>query len=214
MCDVMPWYTTAPSIIRHARLPFQASTIKNLDDAAEGFRPASTTRPGRFFSGVKPRHAGGRREDHADDETDHRLTSSSSPILQTSLSGSSLARSPTLNASSAVQRQLWAGRNCALMWDLKVHQRPGNDRIFGIIFGIAPNFAARGVRSGMMCYILELHPHRPAATRQSSSHGSATSTRDEPRKTIGKLCLPRVTDTRHLPLPVYDRTKSSTFIHV
>ena len=40
-----------------------------------------------------------------------------------------------------------------LMWDLKVTKRC--DRIFGIIFGITPEFHGKGVESGMMCHILE-----------------------------------------------------------
>ena len=40
-----------------------------------------------------------------------------------------------------------------LMWELKV--RRSADRIFGIIFGIAPEFQGKGLESFMMCYILE-----------------------------------------------------------
>ena len=46
-----------------------------------------------------------------------------------------------------------------LMWDLKV--RKASDRIFGIIFGIAPEFHGKGVESGMMRYILEKYMRTP-----------------------------------------------------
>lgn len=40
-----------------------------------------------------------------------------------------------------------------LMWDLKV--RKSCDRVFGIIFGITPQFQGKGVESAIMTYILE-----------------------------------------------------------
>lgn len=40
-----------------------------------------------------------------------------------------------------------------MMWDLKVRKKC--DRIFGLIFGITPEYQGKGVESGMMCYILE-----------------------------------------------------------
>ena len=40
-----------------------------------------------------------------------------------------------------------------LLWELKVKRSA--DRIFGIIFGIAPEFQGKGLESFMMCYILE-----------------------------------------------------------
>lgn len=46
-----------------------------------------------------------------------------------------------------------------LMWDLKV--RKSCDRIFGIIFGIAPEFHGKGVESGMMRFILEKYMRTP-----------------------------------------------------
>ena len=42
-----------------------------------------------------------------------------------------------------------------LMWDLKV--RKASDRIFGIIFGITPEFQGKGIESGMMRHILETY---------------------------------------------------------
>ena len=46
-----------------------------------------------------------------------------------------------------------------LMWDLKV--RKSCDRIFGIIFGITPEFHGKGVESGMMRFILEKYMRTP-----------------------------------------------------
>lgn len=40
-----------------------------------------------------------------------------------------------------------------LMWDLKV--RKSCDRVFGIIFGITPQFQGKGIESAIMTYILE-----------------------------------------------------------
>lgn len=40
-----------------------------------------------------------------------------------------------------------------LMWDLKV--RKACDRVFGIIFGITPEFQGKGIESAIMTYILE-----------------------------------------------------------
>ena len=42
-----------------------------------------------------------------------------------------------------------------LMWELKV--RKSCDRIFGIIFGITPEFQGKGIESGMMRHILETY---------------------------------------------------------
>lgn len=42
-----------------------------------------------------------------------------------------------------------------LMWDLKV--KKASDRIFGIIFGITPEYQGRGIESCMMRYILETY---------------------------------------------------------
>ncbi|MBQ9138351.1 MAG: hypothetical protein IJX65_06940 [Alistipes sp.] len=42
-----------------------------------------------------------------------------------------------------------------LMWDLKV--RKASDRIFGIIFGITPEFQGKGIESCMMRHILETY---------------------------------------------------------
>ena len=46
-----------------------------------------------------------------------------------------------------------------MLWDLKV--RKASDRIFGIIFGIAPEFHGKGVESGMMRFILEKYMRTP-----------------------------------------------------
>jgi hypothetical protein len=40
-----------------------------------------------------------------------------------------------------------------LMWDLKVRKK--SDRIFGIVFGITPEFQGKGVESGMMKAMLD-----------------------------------------------------------
>ena len=42
-----------------------------------------------------------------------------------------------------------------LLWDLNV--RKASDRIFGIIFGITPEFQGKGIESGMMRHILETY---------------------------------------------------------
>ncbi|MBE6188306.1 MAG: hypothetical protein E7143_04185 [Rikenellaceae bacterium] len=42
-----------------------------------------------------------------------------------------------------------------LMWDLKV--RKSCDRVFGIIFGITPEFQGKGIESAIMTYILETY---------------------------------------------------------
>ena len=52
---------------------------------------------------------------------------------------------------------LW--QKLRLMWDLKV--RKSCDRIFGIIFGITPEFHGKGVESGMMRFILEKYMRTP-----------------------------------------------------
>lgn len=45
-----------------------------------------------------------------------------------------------------------------LMWDLKV--RKSCDRVFGIIFGITPEFQGKGIESAIMTYILENYVER------------------------------------------------------
>ncbi|MBR4968591.1 MAG: hypothetical protein IKY57_00335 [Alistipes sp.] len=42
-----------------------------------------------------------------------------------------------------------------LMWDLKV--RKASDRVFGIIFGITPEFQGKGIESAIMTHILETY---------------------------------------------------------
>ena len=44
---------------------------------------------------------------------------------------------------------LW--QKLQLMWDLKVRKKC--DRMFGVIFGITPEFQGKGVESAIMCYI-------------------------------------------------------------
>ncbi len=46
-----------------------------------------------------------------------------------------------------------------LMWELKV--KKSSDRLFGVIFGIAPEFQGKGVESGIMNYMSKNYIHTP-----------------------------------------------------
>ncbi len=131
---------------------FEHLNIKNLDEAAENFR-VIYNKAWSLFSGVKPM---------AQEEA-RQIMQTMKPIIDPNIIFFAYFNDepigffimvPDLNRLIGKfngKFGLW--QKLQLMWDLKV--RKAGDRIFGIIFGVTPEFHGKGVESGMMCHILE-----------------------------------------------------------
>lgn len=133
---------------------FDHIDMKHLDEAAESFR-LIYNKAWALFTGVKPMDK---------DEAQH-LVNTLKPIIDPNIIFFAYFNDepigffimvPDLNRliGKFNGKLNWINK-LRLMWDLKV--RKSCDRIFGIIFGITPEFHGKGVESGMMRYILETY---------------------------------------------------------
>ncbi len=135
---------------------FRCIDMKDIEGAAEDFR-IIYNKAWALFSGVKPL---GEQEALA-------LVQKMKPIIDPNIiffaffNGEPIGffiMLPELNRLIGKfngKFGLW--QKLRLMWDLKVRKR--SDRIFGLIFGIVPEFHGKGVESGMMSYVIETYLH-------------------------------------------------------
>ena len=95
-----------------------------------------------------------------------------------------------------------------LMWELKV--RKSCDRVFGIIFGITPEFQGRGVESAIMTYILENYIQKGRSSYKSFEFAWI----GDFNPVMNKMIQNYVCATRHKMHTTYrylfDRTKEFT----
>ena len=133
---------------------FAPIDMKHLDEAAESFR-LIYNQAWALFTGVKP----------MDREEAQHMVKTLKPIIDPNIIFFAYFNDepigffimvPDLNRliGKFNGKLNWINK-LRLMWDLKV--RKSCDRIFGIIFGITPEFHGKGVESGMMRYILETY---------------------------------------------------------
>ena len=133
---------------------FAPIDMKHLDEAAESFR-LIYNKAWALFTGVKP----------MDKEEAQQMVKTLKPIIDPNIIFFAYFNDepigffimvPDLNRLiGKFNGKLNLINKLRLMWDLKVSKCC--DRIFGIIFGITPEFHGKGVESGMMRYILETY---------------------------------------------------------
>ena len=128
--------------------------MENLEKATEDFRQIYN-RAWAAFTGVKP----------MEKAEAQRLMQTLKPIIDPEIiyfayfNGEPIGffvMVPDLNriiGKFGGRLTLW--NKLRLMWDLKVRRK--SDRMFGLIFGIAPEFHGKGVESGIIRYILHTY---------------------------------------------------------
>ena len=145
-------YDRAKRLFSNPGYRFEHIDKGNLEDAAESFR-LIYNKAWALFTGVKP----------MDKEQALKILNTLRPIIDPNIIFFAYFNDepigffimvPDLNRLIGRFNGRFGWRpKLRLMWDLKVTKRC--DRIFGIIFGITPEFHGKGVESGMMCHILE-----------------------------------------------------------